>query len=90
MRILYIILTLVIVQLATQFELSAQAFQAQYEYDANGNRISATVIFLNRSSADKVYTEPLDANLDEMNSTAIKIYPNPTKGNLNYLYSKVV
>lgn len=55
--------------------LFAQNFQAQYLYDANGNRISAMIIYLDRGSDDEA---PLAVSFDDWPEVSLRVYPNPT------------
>ena len=59
--------------------------EISYSYDANGNRISRSILL--RKSAiveDSVYKEETEKEIfkDEIGEIQIRIYPNPTKGNL--------
>lgn len=56
----------------------AQKFNATYTYDATGNRITATIIFL--SSKDAETKSVKDITINEELSISLNIYPNPTKG----------
>lgn len=60
----------------------AQSFQAQYTYDANGNRLTATVIYLSRSSSSPVPKVVEAIKVDPEINLTITIYPNPTQGDL--------
>lgn len=75
----------------------AQNFQAQYQYDANGNRTKATIIYLSLKSApadlNQIIPDGSDtANLprkgwaagvtDSLANYKVTVFPNPTHGNL--------
>lgn len=75
----------------------AQSFQAQYVYDANGNRTKATIVYLSLKSEPSDLNQILPdgsdtSNLprkgwapgvnDSLNQYKVTIYPNPTHGNL--------
>lgn len=62
---------------------SGQTFKATYTYDANGNRTLAKVIYLSSSPSNAAPNEIKEINLDSNNGLSVKIFPNPTKGNLN-------
>lgn len=67
--------------------LSAQTFQANYEYDANGNRTKATVIYLsipssNNASSNSTPHFEEKIKIDPETNLTVKIFPNPTHGNL--------
>lgn len=60
----------------------AQTFKATYTYDANGNRISATVIYISTTPQGTSPEFKEDLTINEKSSISITIAPNPTQGNL--------
>ena len=76
--------------------IQAQNFQAQYLYDANGNRYRATIIYLSVKSASSDLEQVLPQGTDTANlprkgwlkgitdsaNYKVIIYPNPTHGSL--------
>lgn len=63
------------------FVSQAQSFSASYLYDANGNRYLAQVTYLLKSAhiaADQSNIQ----SVDSITKCVIKIYPNPTHGDL--------
>jgi hypothetical protein len=83
MRRQFIFSTIVILLLSMNATMSAFAQnQYQYEYDSSGNRVKRTIV-LGRSSVQKS-TQSLQKEVikDSFGTREIKIYPNPTKGNL--------
>lgn len=73
---------LVSLPLAFGTTLRAQTFNASYSYDANGNRESATIIFLSMSGTSPGPTIKDELKVDLTTNLKITIYPNPTQGNL--------
>ncbi|NOU15932.1 MAG: T9SS type A sorting domain-containing protein [Bacteroidales bacterium] len=67
----------------------AQNFNATYTYDANGNRITATVVYLSKSPT--VPSPKVDDQLpiDPQTTLKINIFPNPTEGLLQVELSGV-
>lgn len=61
--------------------LMAQTTKAVYGYDANGNRVSTMVVPFSLQNAP---AQPLDDSviIDPENSLAVKLFPNPTKGDI--------
>jgi hypothetical protein len=59
--------------------------QVSYGYDAAGNRISRTITLTRHAivSTDTI-SEPVT---EKLNDLEVKIYPNPTKGQLNVIIS---
>lgn len=68
--------------LLTSAALNAQTYSASYTYDANGNRISATVIYLSQAPSTTPPIVEEELPLDQNNKLTINIFPNPTHGNL--------
>jgi hypothetical protein len=72
--------------LCTGAGLKAQTFTASYIYDANGNRQTATVVYLSQSpSTPDTNTTPKiedELPLDQGKNLTINIFPNPTQGDL--------
>lgn len=74
------------------FNMYAQAFNAVYSADANGNRLTATIIYLtttlksmqmdSTTKMDSIQTTLKPATIDSLSNTRISIYPNPTHGSL--------
>jgi hypothetical protein len=65
--------------------LKAQTFKADYEYDANGNRLKASVTYLSIKSVQLAKDEDVTLKVDAIDSTTnckISIYPNPTQSDL--------
>lgn len=59
----------------------AQMFSATFEYDENGNRINAEVIYLSKAASgenQEILKEEVDKNL------SVKFYPNPTLGIVSF------
>lgn len=59
----------------------AQMFSATFEYDENGNRINAEVIYLSKATPrenQEILKEEVDKNL------SVKFYPNPTLGIVSF------
>lgn len=56
----------------------AQTIKATYTYDANGNRVSATLIYLTQNNPSPKIEEEIEVEQGEF--FEIKIYPNPTNG----------
>ena len=61
---------------------NGQTFKANYTYDANGNRLTANVIFLSSASSNAPPIIEEEVEVDLPAALAIKIYPNPTQGDL--------
>ena len=70
------------VTLFTSVALNAQTFRATYTYDANGNRISASVVYLSQAPSGTSPIVEEELPLDQNNKLTITIFPNPTQGNL--------
>lgn len=62
--------------------IKAQSYQAEYSYDAKGNRILTNVVYLSQLIKQEPLQDQFDVNPDIELSVTVKIYPNPTKGNL--------
>jgi hypothetical protein len=63
--------------------LQAQSFTATYTYDANGNRILAQVTYLLKSvKLDQSQDSLKTTSLDSLGNCIVRIYPNPTHGDL--------
>lgn len=62
--------------------LSAQTFNAIYTYDANGNRLTAKVVYLSQSPTSPPAIVEGEINVDPETNLTIRIYPNPTQGDL--------
>lgn len=85
-------LTISIVLFFSALSLNAQSFKATYIYDLNGNRESASVIYLSLKSAeidsverDSVKVDMLlnnELKLDSLNNFSVRIFPNPTQRDL--------
>lgn len=63
--------------LTISLALHAQMFSATFEYDANGNRTQATVIYLSKSAQIGNHELFQEEITDEL---TVKVYPNPTQG----------
>lgn len=68
--------------------LKAQTFKATYTYDENGNRLTASVVYLTQTPSspstnneNNTKTEE-DLKVDDVTNLTIRVFPNPTKGNL--------
>lgn len=59
----------------------SQTFSATYVYDANGNRVQASVVYLSISAPSKAINDRLMNENDVLSE--IRVLPNPTKGNLS-------
>lgn len=67
---------------AGSISTSGQTFKAVYTYDLNGNRLTANIIYLT-VSAPSAAPEVVEAlEVDEPSGLTVKIYPNPTRGDL--------
>jgi hypothetical protein len=87
-------ISIIILLLCSTLTLNAQSFKATYTYDANGNRVSASVIYLSLKSAklDSAQSDSvkLDLNqkisndrlLDSLDNFNVRVFPNPTQGEL--------
>ncbi|MCT4645326.1 MAG: T9SS type A sorting domain-containing protein [Carboxylicivirga sp.] len=60
----------------------AQSLEVQYTYDAAGNRIKRKVVEVKLKSADAAKQEDFLPVEDEWGEREVRIYPNPTHGNL--------
>ncbi|NVO09212.1 MAG: T9SS type A sorting domain-containing protein [Bacteroidales bacterium] len=67
----------------------AQLFNATYTYDANGNRVSAKVIYLSQSPSNPNPKIDDQLPIDPQTTLKINIFPNPTKGLLRVELSGV-
>jgi len=81
---------IIIILFCSILSLNAQEFKATYLYDANGNRESASVIYLSLKSA-KIDSTELDTTEhdlveleleQETDDYSVRIYPNPTQSDL--------
>lgn len=57
-------------------QVNGQSFKAVYEYDANGNRIKTTTIYLSKSNTAQSANDDLTVNSESV--LKLTIYPNPT------------
>lgn len=55
----------------------SQDFKASFEYDENGNRVFAKVIYLSLSPE---LDNQGDSQNDNINNISFKVFPNPTQG----------
>lgn len=78
MKPIYIKPILLLLLVLFVFCANAQKFNATYTYDANGNRITATIIFLSTKEAETKAVKNITVN--EELSISLNVYPNPTKG----------
>lgn len=76
------ILTLLAIFFLTGMALKAQTFKATYEYDANGNRKSAKVIYLSQSPSGVSPKAEDELIIDQKKNLTITLFPNPTQGEL--------
>jgi hypothetical protein len=88
-------LTISLILFFCVLSLNAQSFKATYTYDANGNRETATVIYLSLKSAkidsveqdsakmDMKMTLKNEQQLDSIsNNFSVRIFPNPTQNDI--------
>jgi len=80
---------LVAIAVSLSFTSKAQSFRADYEYDANGNRISATVVYLSQSPSNPNPKVDNQLPVDPQTTLKINIFPNPTEGLLRVELSGV-
>lgn len=80
---------LVAIAVSLSFTSKAQSFRADYEYDANGNRISATVVYLSQSPSNPNPKIDVQLPVDPQTTLKINIFPNPTEGLLRVELSGV-
>ena len=73
---------ILVVVLLTGTMLKGQTFKAAYIYDANGNRITANVIYLSSSPSNAAPNNENEVKVDFSTELSVKIYPNPTQGDL--------
>ena len=73
---------ILVVMLMTVTTLKSQTFKAVYTYDANGNRITANVIYLSSSPSNASANSENEVKVDLSTELSVKIYPNPTQGDL--------
>jgi len=68
---------------------NAQTFNATYTYDANGNRVTAAIVYLSqaKSSASSKVEEELA--IDPLTTLTVSIFPNPTQGDLRIDFAGV-
>lgn len=68
---------------------NAQTFNATYTYDANGNRVTAAIVYLSqaKSSASSKVEEELA--IDPLTNLTVSIFPNPTQGDLRIDFAGV-
>ena len=68
---------------------SAQTFNASYTYDANGNRVKASIVYLSqaKSSAESKVKEEIA--IDPLTNLTVSIFPNPTQGDLRIDFAGV-
>lgn len=64
-----------------------QEYYARYSYDSAGNRVAKTIIVgtspkLKSKAAPGMDEDDTETFIDRIGEAEIKIYPNPTKGNL--------
>ena len=62
--------------------LKAQSYEVQYAYDASGNRILRQTVVVEIENQLKAQSKDFEPVLDEWNQREVKLYPNPTRGNL--------
>ena len=63
--------------------LNAQSFKADYTYDANGNRKTASVTYISLKSAKLDSGIEKLVQTDSISNFTIKLYPNPTHDIVN-------
>ena len=75
-------LTLITILLLSAAALKTQAQQKyQYSYDANGNRVTRTLVPMFKSTKSNSNTEAVSYE-EKMADMKVTIYPNPTQGEL--------
>lgn len=74
--------TLIIASALLLFSVGLKAQTFNYTYDENGNRLSVTIVYLSQSQSSPASTVEEDLKVDEQTNLIIKIFPNPTKGEL--------
>lgn len=80
---------LVVLAVTLSVTAKAQSFTATYEYDANGNRITATVVYLSKSPTVPSPNVDDQLPIDTQTTLKINIFPNPTEGLLRVELSGV-
>ena len=80
---------LLIVVLLAGTTTNAQTFNANYIYDANGNRVTATIVYLSQAKSSASSKVKEEIAIDPLTNLTVSIFPNPTQGNLRVDFAGV-
>lgn len=68
---------------------NAQTFNASYTYDANGNRVTATIVYLSQAKSSASSKVEEEITIDPLTTLTVSIFPNPTQGDLRIDFAGV-